>query len=288
MSGVKLMGILTSKDILSRVVAKKLSADLTTVEKVMTQNPEYATTDTKILQALHMMHDGKFLHLPVVNREGLIFACVDVLQLTHAAMALVGNADGIGNDTGNSMMQKFWDSTLALDHTEIEDDSRSDLSPGMGSDATGYPSVGIGNMYTFKMWDVNGRVHRFNCGTESLSDLSLAVVQRLGNIDQNFVPEIMYEDDEGDQVLLLTDDDLSAAVNQAIKLHIYNSQSREQKDMQKEIQKESQKESRHKEAASLELMEREHKSRFYPAVISGAALLAGMGMLLYMKRSSNC
>jgi len=36
--------------------------------KVMTPNPECATLDTTILDALHVMHDGKFLHLPVLDR----------------------------------------------------------------------------------------------------------------------------------------------------------------------------------------------------------------------------
>lgn len=36
--------------------------------KVMTQNPEFATLETTILEALHIMHDGKFLHLPVVDK----------------------------------------------------------------------------------------------------------------------------------------------------------------------------------------------------------------------------
>ena len=34
----------------------------------MTPNPECATVDTPIVDALHTMHDGKFLHLPVVDR----------------------------------------------------------------------------------------------------------------------------------------------------------------------------------------------------------------------------
>lgn len=33
----------------------------------MTPNPECATVDTPIVDALHTMHDGKFLHLPVLN-----------------------------------------------------------------------------------------------------------------------------------------------------------------------------------------------------------------------------
>lgn len=34
----------------------------------MTCNPECASLDTPILDALHIMHDGKFLHLPVLDR----------------------------------------------------------------------------------------------------------------------------------------------------------------------------------------------------------------------------
>lgn len=38
----------------------------------MTPNPECATVDTPIVDALHIMHDGKFLHLPVVDRGNTI------------------------------------------------------------------------------------------------------------------------------------------------------------------------------------------------------------------------
>lgn len=39
-----------------------------TILQVMTPNPECATVDTPIVDALHTMHDGKFLHLPVVDK----------------------------------------------------------------------------------------------------------------------------------------------------------------------------------------------------------------------------
>lgn len=38
----------------------------------MTPNPECATIDTPIVDALHTMHDGKFLHLPVVDKGGYL------------------------------------------------------------------------------------------------------------------------------------------------------------------------------------------------------------------------
>jgi len=34
----------------------------------MSPNPEYASPETTILDALHMMHNGKYLHLPVVDK----------------------------------------------------------------------------------------------------------------------------------------------------------------------------------------------------------------------------
>ncbi|XP_021911036.1 CBS domain-containing protein CBSCBSPB3-like [Carica papaya] len=50
-TGNKIQGILTSKDILMRVVAQNLSPELTLVEKVMTPNPECAA-----LEQLFSMH----------------------------------------------------------------------------------------------------------------------------------------------------------------------------------------------------------------------------------------
>jgi hypothetical protein len=43
--------------------------------QVMTQSPECATVDTPILDALHTMHDGKFLHLPVLDRGMSVNQC---------------------------------------------------------------------------------------------------------------------------------------------------------------------------------------------------------------------
>lgn len=39
----------------------------------MTPNPQCATVDTPIVDALHIMHDGKFLHLPIVDRGVYMF-----------------------------------------------------------------------------------------------------------------------------------------------------------------------------------------------------------------------
>lgn len=219
MTGSKIQGILTSKDILMRVVAQNLSPELTLVEKVMTPNPECATLETTILDALHIMHDGKFLHLPVVDKDGGIAACVDVLQITHAAISMVENSSGAVNEVTNTIMQKFWDSTLSLEPPD-DYDTQSELSAVMAADGAEpgrnmYPSLGLGNSFAFKFEDIKGRVHRFNCGTESLDELVSAVMQRIGASTDQDRPQILYEDDEGDKVLLSTDSDLVSAVSHA-------------------------------------------------------------------------
>ncbi|KAF3628269.1 hypothetical protein FXO37_29463 [Capsicum annuum] len=81
--------ILTSKDILMRVLAQDLSPESILVDRVMTPNPECATTDAPIVDALHPMHDGNFLHLHIVVKDGIVVDVVDVLHITHAAVATV-------------------------------------------------------------------------------------------------------------------------------------------------------------------------------------------------------
>ncbi|KAL7224236.1 hypothetical protein ACSBR1_025657 [Camellia fascicularis] len=93
----KTRGILTSLPIFYQVKGyldagnstKSSSRVHSPVEKVMTPNPECATVDTPLVDALHIMHNGKFLYLPVVDKDGVGVAVVDVLHITHAAIATV-------------------------------------------------------------------------------------------------------------------------------------------------------------------------------------------------------
>ncbi|KAG6767364.1 hypothetical protein POTOM_028568 [Populus tomentosa] len=222
-TGNKIQGILTSKDILMRVVAQNLSPELTLVEKVlvcgqvMTPNPECVTLETTVLDALHVMHDGKFLHLPVLDKDGSAAACVDVLQITHAAISMVESSSGAVNDAASTMMQKFWDSALALEPPD-DYDTQSEMSALMASDGAElgrYPSLGLGNSFAFKFEDLKGRIHRLNCCTENLDELLSTVLQRIGADNEQDRPQLLYEDDDGDKVLLATDGDLIGAVSHA-------------------------------------------------------------------------
>lgn len=289
MAGNNIQGILTSKDLLMRVVAQHLPPEITLVEKVMTPNPECATVDTTILEALHIMHDGKFLHLPVVDKDGSVVACVDVLQITHAAISMAESNSGA--DVANTVMQKFWDSALNLDPPDDYDDSHSEMSmsaimtsDGLDGGRSSYPSLGLGNSFAFKFEDLRGRVHRFTFGTENLSELVSAVTQRMGggSHDQNSL-QLLYDDDEGDRVLLTTDSDLVGAVNHArsagqkvLRLHLDNSELG--------IQKRESHLGTVMEERTIETPKSSHHVQ--TGILASAAVLAGIACVVYLKRSN--
>jgi CBS domain-containing protein len=86
----QLAGIFTFKDMMSRAVAKELDLDSTEVTEVMTTSPEFVSPDITVLEALQMMHDNKFLTLPVCEDDGRVIGIVDVMDVIHAC----GGVDG--------------------------------------------------------------------------------------------------------------------------------------------------------------------------------------------------
>ncbi|KAG6396250.1 hypothetical protein SASPL_142396 [Salvia splendens] len=315
MTGNSIQGILTSRDILYRVVAQNLSPDLTVMEKylamrvdidsylhaafvmllftyhgsmlcllkVMTPNPECATLETTILDTLHIMHDRKFLHIPVLDKDGCVAACLDVLQISHAAISMVETSSGSVNDGPNTVMQNFWDSALNMDPPE-DYDTTSEVSTSqyvasetVDHQKSTYTSAGPENSYCFKFEDLEGHVHRFNCGTEHLAELVSAVVQRTGASTRQTRPRLLYEDDEGDKVLLTTDGDLADAVSGAravglkvVRLHVDYIRSKQ--------------ETRNVTSDMVRRVEANWTQLHY-GILGGAAVLASIGVLVCLKRS---
>jgi len=72
--GDKLVGVFTERDALFRVVACGLDGRATTLAEVMTANPQTIHPDSSFTDALKMMHDGRFRHLPVVEDGRLVGA----------------------------------------------------------------------------------------------------------------------------------------------------------------------------------------------------------------------
>jgi CBS domain-containing protein len=63
----KLTGIFTERDALFRVVAEGRDPQVTRVADVMTPHPQTIQPDRPFSAALHIMHEGGFRHVPVVE-----------------------------------------------------------------------------------------------------------------------------------------------------------------------------------------------------------------------------
>jgi CBS domain-containing protein len=60
-----LMGIITVNDMTYRVIAEGLDPDKTLLGEIMTPNPDTVSSDTTAIDALRLMHDGDYRHLPI-------------------------------------------------------------------------------------------------------------------------------------------------------------------------------------------------------------------------------
>jgi CBS domain-containing protein len=78
--GEKLVGIFSERDALTRVLAKELDAAATTLAEVMTRDPITIAPDATVQQALDIMAEKGFRHLPVVE-EARIVAIVSIRDL---------------------------------------------------------------------------------------------------------------------------------------------------------------------------------------------------------------
>jgi len=74
----KMKGILTERDLMTRVLAKALNPQTTKVSEVMTTDPYTVVPDTKIADAVLIMIERGFRHLPVVNAAGKILGVFSV------------------------------------------------------------------------------------------------------------------------------------------------------------------------------------------------------------------
>ncbi|KAJ8552360.1 hypothetical protein ON010_g10186 [Phytophthora cinnamomi] len=241
------VGIFTSKDLMRRVVALSLEPNQCLLSGVMTPEPQTATLGTTILETLHSMHNGKFLHVPVFDSDKNLVGIVDVLQVTHGVVQQMGTFQSVKSDGVQPLWDQFRNSLKsandATEHEEVDDDGSnvgvddpdaddvdiaslvgrrtwSDFQSSTGTSVTGDPALLDENplnehapdVFVYKLADCYGNNHRFTSSAESVKQLLVDVQNRLGD---NTIRRILYVDDEGDHVLLSEDSDLKDAVNRA-------------------------------------------------------------------------
>jgi len=80
MEGDELRGIFTERDALYLFVATRRNSDTTTVESVMTENPETIGPDERVGDAMERMENGGYRHLPVVE-DGKVIGVISLRSI---------------------------------------------------------------------------------------------------------------------------------------------------------------------------------------------------------------
>ncbi|KAJ3359521.1 hypothetical protein HDU91_004899 [Kappamyces sp. JEL0680] len=207
-------GILTTKDIVLRVLAASLDPNTTSVVRVMvssarftqTPHPDFVSSSASILDALKKLHIGHFLHLPVID-DGLPVGLVDVMTLTITMLTYLMNRSGVTTDLTEEgpMWNHFWNNTFP-GPAPVENDRLSQTSESRTGLASSFiqssrhraispePSIRESVLsrqlfvaespFSFKLKDVlpqgSGKIFRFSSPGNSLLALYEAVCSKTG------------------------------------------------------------------------------------------------------------
>ncbi|NOZ88840.1 MAG: CBS domain-containing protein [Crenarchaeota archaeon] len=84
-----LIGIVTERDIVVRVVAKGLAPKGVLVGEIMTRNPVTIYDDASLSDAAELMKSKGIGHLPVVSRDGRLVGIVTRSDIVRIAPSLI-------------------------------------------------------------------------------------------------------------------------------------------------------------------------------------------------------
>ncbi len=79
----RLLGIFTERDVTTRVVAAGRDVDATPLSEVMTPDPDTVAPDATVREALDLMNDRGYRHLPIVE-DGEVRGIVSIRDLYAA------------------------------------------------------------------------------------------------------------------------------------------------------------------------------------------------------------
>ena len=85
----KLLGIVTERDLMTRVVARALDPKHTLLSQIMTAHPQCIAPETRVSDAVQIMIERGFRHLPLVGPDRKVLG---VFSMRHALPREIGAA----------------------------------------------------------------------------------------------------------------------------------------------------------------------------------------------------
>jgi CBS domain-containing protein len=86
----EMLGILTERDLMTKVVAKALDPEKTQISEVMTKNPRFVAPDTSVSDAVLIMQEGGFRHLPILSSS---YRIMGMFSIRDAAPREISEAE---------------------------------------------------------------------------------------------------------------------------------------------------------------------------------------------------
>jgi CBS domain-containing protein len=85
-----LLGIFTERDVMTRIVAKRRNPEKTFLSEVMTKNPRSIAPDTAVSDAVLLMLENGYRHLPILSSSSKI---IGVFSIRDASPREISEAD---------------------------------------------------------------------------------------------------------------------------------------------------------------------------------------------------
>jgi CBS domain-containing protein len=73
-----MLGILTERDLMVKIVAKRRDPEATPVSEIMTHNPHFIAPETTVSDALLIMQRHNFRHLPIISSTSKILGVFSI------------------------------------------------------------------------------------------------------------------------------------------------------------------------------------------------------------------
>jgi len=90
----RLVGIFTGRDAVHRVLAEGKNAARTTLAEVMTRDPNAMPPGNTAIEALRLMEDGRFRHLPIVD-DGKVVGIVSRFDFSGVELDRLDEETGL-------------------------------------------------------------------------------------------------------------------------------------------------------------------------------------------------
>ena len=101
-----LAGIITDTDLTRRVVAKNVNPATVAISEVMTPDPKCVLDSDSAMEAMMLMVENHFRHLPVSDENGAVVGILDIAKCLNDAISKLEKSHAKGSDANENLIRQ--------------------------------------------------------------------------------------------------------------------------------------------------------------------------------------